>query len=45
MPPLRDEKVASTIFDINLDRSCILRLAIEKVMSETVIWTERVCSA
>lgn len=45
VPPLRDEKVPSTVLDINLNRSCILRLGIEKVMSEAVVRTKRVRSA
>jgi hypothetical protein len=36
MPPLCDKKVASTVLDIDLNGSRILRLRIGKVMGEAV---------
>ena len=45
MPSLRDEKITSTVLEINLNRSRILRFSIGKVMSEAVVRIERVCSA
>jgi hypothetical protein len=45
MPPLRDEKVTTSILYINLNRSCIFRFGIGKGVGEAVAWTERVCSA